>query len=141
MTDEPLPDAGLPDAELDVLACLWRGGEMTARQLREALADYRPMTHSAVSTLLARLQEKGLVARRKGPAGKAFLFRAVGKPQRTYRRIVGDLVERIFGGDPLAIVSSLFESRRPTPEELDRLEELVEQLRERQQRPKKGVKR
>jgi predicted transcriptional regulator len=122
-------EPSLPDAELDVLACLWRQGELTARQIREALEGYRPMTHSAVSTLLARLHEKGLVTRRKGPVGKALLFKAAGRPQRAYRRIVGDLLERVFGGDPLAVVSSLFESRRPTPQELEQLQQLVEQLR------------
>jgi predicted transcriptional regulator len=90
------------------------------------------MTHSAVSTLLARLHEKGLVTRRKGPVGKALLFKAASRPQRAYRRILGDLLERVFGGDPLAVVSSLFETRRPTPEELERLEQLVEQLRREQ---------
>ena len=73
-------DDALPDAELEVLACLWQKGEATARDVREAMASYRPLTHSAVSTLLARLQEKGLVGRRKGPVGKAFLFRATDRP-------------------------------------------------------------
>jgi BlaI family transcriptional regulator, penicillinase repressor len=122
-------DDALPDAELEVLARLWQKGEATAREIREAMAAYRPLTHSAVSTLLARLQEKGLVARRKGPVGKAFLFRATGRPKRTRRRLVGDLVERVFGGDPLAVVSSLFETRPPSAQELDRLEELLGQLR------------
>jgi predicted transcriptional regulator len=123
-------DQSLPDAELDVLACLWRHGELTARKIREAMDEYRPMTHSAVSTLLARLHDKGLVARRKGPVGKALLFRAIPRPKRGYQRILGDLLDRVFGGDPLAVVSSLFETRRPTAEELDQLQALVHQLRE-----------
>jgi BlaI family transcriptional regulator, penicillinase repressor len=122
-------DDGLPDAELEVLACLWQKGEATARDVREAMAGFRPLTHSAVSTLLARLQEKGLVSRRKGPVGKAFLFRAAGRPQRTRGRLVGDLLERVFGGDALAVVSSLFETRPPNAEELDRLQRLLEELR------------
>ena len=122
-------DDALPDAELEVLACLWQKGEATARDIREAMAAYRPLTHSAVSTLLARLQEKRLVARRKGPVGKAFLFRATSRPRRTRRRLVGDLVERVFGGDPLAVVSSLFETRPPSAQDLDQLEKLLGQLR------------
>ena len=122
-------EPALPDAELEVLACLWQKGEATAREVREAMRAYRPLTHSAVSTLLARLQEKGLVGRRKGPVGKAFLFRAVGRQATTRRRLVGDLLERVFGGDALAIVSSLFETRPPNAEELDRLERLLGELR------------
>jgi BlaI family transcriptional regulator, penicillinase repressor len=122
-------EPALPDAELEVLACLWKQGEATARDVREAMAAYRPLTHSAVSTLLARLQEKGLVDRRKGPVGKAFLFRAVGRPTTTRRRLVGELLERVFGGDALAVVSSLFETRPPNADELDHLERMLAELR------------
>jgi BlaI family transcriptional regulator, penicillinase repressor len=119
----------LPDAELEVLACLWEKGEATAREVREAIGRFRPLTHSAVSTLLTRLQEKGLVDRRKGPIGKAFLFRPTDRPKRTRRRLLGDLLERVFGGDPLAVVNSLFETRPPSAEELNALEQLLAQLR------------
>lgn len=125
MSEEP----GVPDAEMEVLACLWQKGEATARGVREALESFRPLTHSAVSTLLSRLQERGLVTRRKGPTGKAFLFRAAKQPQQTQRRLLQELRERIFGGDTLAIVSSLFETRPPTLQELQGLEELLDQLR------------
>jgi len=137
-------DQPLPDAELEVLASLWRKGEATARDVREELKAFRPLTHSAVSTLLTRLQEKGLVTRRKGPVGKAFLFRAADRPKRTRRRLVGDLVERVFGGDALAVVSSLFETRPPSAEELDRLQLLLDQLRagsDRSMAPQKKGKR
>jgi BlaI family transcriptional regulator, penicillinase repressor len=122
-------DQELPDAELEVLACLWQKGEATAREVRESMEGYRPLTHSAVSTLLTRLQDKGLVSRRKGTVGKAFLFRANERPKRTRSRLVGDLLERVFGGDALAVVSSLFETRTPTEDELERLQKLLDELK------------
>lgn len=120
----------LPGAELDVLSCLWKHGELTAREVREKLAGSRPMTHSAVSTLLARLLEKGMVTRKK--QGRSFGYRAVRKAQRAGRRVVSETLERVFGGNPAAVVSSLFETRPPTAEELDQLQNLVDQLRSQQ---------
>jgi predicted transcriptional regulator len=122
-------DQSLPDAELEVLASLWQSGEATARQVRERLQAFRPLTHSAVCTLLTRLQDKGLIARRKGPIGKAFLYWAVERPKRTRRKLIGDLLERIFGGDHLAVVSSLFETRPPNAAEIEKLQGLLDQLR------------
>ena len=58
----------LPDAELEVLTCLHRRGEATARDIREALWDQRQMAHVYVLTLLGRLERSGLVERRKGPS-------------------------------------------------------------------------
>jgi BlaI family penicillinase repressor len=122
----------LPDAELEVLACLWKqGGEGTARQIRETLEPYRPMAHGSVMTLLKRLEEKGLVTRRKGSVGKAFIFQAARKPGPTYRRLVRDLLDRVFGGNGLALVHSLFETRPPTPEEIDDLQQMLDELRAR----------
>ena len=126
----------LPDAELDVLSCLWKHGDLTAREVREQLASSRPMTHSAVSTLLIRLLEKGMVTRRK--SGRSFAYRAVKKAQRAGIRVVSETLERVFGGNPIAVVSSLFESRRPTADELNQLQELVDQLRT--QQSQKGAK-
>jgi len=125
----------LPDAELEVLACLWRHHELTAREVREQMETYRPMTHSAVSTLLRRLQDKRLITRKKGPVGKAFVYRAAVAPRRAYRRIVRELMERVFGGNGMALVSALFETHPPTAEQLDELQDLLDELRRKQGGP------
>jgi predicted transcriptional regulator len=119
-----------PDAELEVLGILSRLGEATAAQLREELAMTRPLTHSAVNTLLTRLMDKALVSRRKGPVGKAFLYRAVRKGKRAGSRALRDLARRLFDGDPAAVVASLYETRRPTKDEIDQLERLLDALRD-----------
>jgi BlaI family transcriptional regulator, penicillinase repressor len=124
----------LPPAERDVLACIYRLREPTARQLREALHSFRPMAHGSVLTLLNRLEAKGLVAKKKGPAGKAFIYRATQARQSTFTHLLRDLVHRVFEGDPVSLVASLFETRPPTKEEVARLEAMLKDLR-RQRRP------
>jgi len=119
----------LPDAELEVLACLWQKDEASAREVREAMDSYRPMTHGAMATLLKRLEAKGLVARRKGLVGKAFLYRPTRAPEPMYRKIMRDLRQRVFGGSGVAMVASLFETAVPSDEELAALEKLLDELR------------
>jgi BlaI family penicillinase repressor len=119
----------LPDAELDVLACLWRRGKATARQVREALERYRPMAHGSVATLLGRLQSKGLVSREKGAVGKAFVYAPTVRQRLGYRRVVRELLRRIFGGNSVALVASLFETQPPTSAELEDLQRLLDELR------------
>ena len=127
-------DADLPDAELDVMLCLWRKGPQTAAAIREALAPGRRMTHASVSTLLARLTHKGLVTREKGSVGKAFVFQAMVERNPIQRQLVGDLLDRVFGGSGIALISTLLESRRPSARELDELSTLVQELRSRKSR-------
>lgn len=123
----------LPDAELEVMACLWQLREATARQLREAMLEYRPMAHTSMVTLLGRLEAKGMVKRAKGPVGKAFVYAPLRRPNKTYRRVIGDVLERIFGGNGPALVASLFETKPPTPAELAQLQDLLDRLRRKNQ--------
>lgn len=117
----------LPDAELDVLACLWNRSEVTAAEIRQQLAPYRPMAHGSVLTLLDRLSKKGLVTREKSSRGKAYVFRCVYQPAPTRRRIVRRLMDRLFDGNPVALVATLLESCAPDPEALKQIRQLLQE--------------
>jgi predicted transcriptional regulator len=119
----------LPDAELEVMACLWQSGPLTARQVREQLKPHRPLAHASVCTLLGRLEDKEFVSREKGPIGKAFVYTARVKPAQTHRQLLGSLLDRVFAGSGVALVASLFETKAPSPEEIKELEALLKQLR------------
>jgi predicted transcriptional regulator len=123
----------LPDAEADVLAALYELGDGTARDVREHLERRRPMAHASVATLLGRLEDRGLIRRRKGDSGKAFIYSPTTARPRAFagslKRAL-DVVERGFGGSSVALIASLFETRRPTADELQALRQLVKQYDE-----------
>jgi BlaI family penicillinase repressor len=131
----------IPSAELDVMRCLWQGAPRTAREIREELHTERPLSHSSVCTLLGRLEAKGFVVREKGTNGKAFVYRAARPPNRTKRRLVADLLDRLFAGRGVDLVAALFESKPPTDEQLDDLQALLNILRLRRRRGEKGTDR
>jgi len=126
----PAKPVELPDAELEVLACLWHQGPQTAAEIRKQLHSFRPMAHGSVVTLLSRLVEKDLVAREKSGQGKAFLFRAVHPAEPTLLRIVRQLKNRIFGGSRVAMLASLLEIGPPSPKELDEMRGLLDSLKQ-----------
>ncbi len=126
-----------PEAELEVLACLHDGGEMDARSVGMRLRSSRPLAHSSVVTLLQRLESKRLVARRPAPAGKAFLYRATRRSAGARDSVLRRLVSRVFGGDRLSVVSTLFRSAPATETEIEALRDLVEQLHG----PRRGKRR
>jgi len=118
----------LPEAELEVLACLWNAGAMTAGEIRTQLQPYRPMAHGSVLTLLNRLSTKKLVKRERSGQGKSFAYRAARNAGPTQRHILRKLKQRIFGGSSVAMVASLLESHPTSPEELQELKALLEQF-------------
>jgi predicted transcriptional regulator len=121
--------ARIPDAEADVLSALFDVDEATARTVRERLVKKRPMAHGTVVTLLRRLEDRGLVKRRKADHGKAFVYSPAKAHARTFGPVVSSLMQRAFGGKPAALVASLFETRPPSAQEIDELEALVKRLK------------
>ena len=120
---------------MDVLACVYRRSAATAREIREDLSVERPMAHGSVVTLLKRLEHRGLVTRRKGDVGKAFLYSATRKQSTTVKPVLKRLVNRVFGGDAAALVASLFETRPPTAAEVKSIEALLREHRQKKDRP------
>lgn len=124
-----MPDARIPEAELELLACLNRLGFATARELRDALARQRPMAHGSVLTLLGRLEAKELVEKEKGDSGKAFVYRPTRRGAAVTRPLLRKLVDRVFGGSSVSLVATLLDSKKPTAAELDEMQQLLDKLR------------
>lgn len=124
-------DDALPEAELEVLACLHDAGEARAADVRRRLEPYRPMSHPSVLTLLRRLEAKGLVRRRDAEVGKAHLYSAVPSPESTFREVAHRMVRRVFGNDAVSLVSALYDARSPSDHEIARLRALLDELEQR----------
>jgi BlaI family transcriptional regulator, penicillinase repressor len=124
-----MTEKNVPTAELEVLACLRQMEQATAREIREHMQTYRPMTHGSVVNLLKRLEAKKLISKKKGLVGKAFIYRPLAAAAGIYENLMNKLLNRVFGGDSLALVSSLFETRPPDSRQLEELEKLLEELR------------
>jgi predicted transcriptional regulator len=92
------------------------------------------MAHGSVLTLLGRLEQRGCVTRRKGPTGKAFVYTACSTPTSAVRPVLTRLVTRVFAGRPVDLVASLFETRPPSPHELQEIERLVRDLKRKRRR-------
>lgn len=110
--------------ELEILAILWRLGEATVREVYEEIrsADV-PIVQNTVQAFLRTMEEKGLVTHRE--RGRAFVYRPCKQRETTGRRLVGGLLNTVYDGAIDQLVDSLFSFRKPSPEELDRLESII----------------
>lgn len=131
---EQAGDDFLPEAELEVLACLHDLGEAEASELRVRMEPYRPMTHASMVTLLKRLEARGLVTHRKADRGKAFVYTATRDARETYQSVIERLLERVFRDKRLEMVASLFDAKAPTEKELGELRDLVDSLQKRKRK-------
>lgn len=119
--------------ELEVLQVLWERGPCTVRQVLQKLnrSRSRSRAYTSVMSLLNVMVDKGLLRRK--PLGKAFLYTARVQQQPTLREMVGDLVERAFGGSAEQLVAHALEQTDPTPQELDEIRRLIDAYRSRKE--------
>lgn len=95
-------------------------GEGTVREIHRALAASRPRAYTTVMTIMDRLEQKGIVARRK--VGRAFCYHARLSAEEARLKAVEKIVEGFFDGSPAALaahlssVSSIVSQREPVPE-------------------------
>ena len=94
----------LGELQLAILQVLWRRGEASAAEVHEALAA-RGLAPTTIATMLRKMEARRIVAHRQ--TGRTFVWRARVERERVHRSMVGDLIERLFGGDPKALVDHL----------------------------------
>ena len=95
----------LAPLELECLSVLWPLGEGTVRDIHRALAASRPRAYTTVMTIMDRLEQKGIVARRK--VGRAFRYQARLSAQEARLKAVEKIVEGFFDGSPEALAAHL----------------------------------
>ena len=113
------------DAELSILRVLWERGPSTVRQVHEVLVGARQAGYTTVLKLLQIMTEKGLVERDESARTHIYIPRY--SEEHTQRQLVGDLLERAFGGSSLKLVMQALAARKATPEELAEIRRLLEQ--------------
>lgn len=116
----------LGDLQSAIMRVLWRRGEASAADVHAALLAERGLAPTTISTMLRKMEEKGVVMHRKD--GRQFLYRPAVSQEEVRRSMVGDLVDRLFAGDPGQLVSHLLSQHEVSGEEVAELKALLEEL-------------
>lgn len=121
--------APLAKSELELARVVWRLGEATVRQVLDELPADRGLDFATVQTYLRRLEGKGYLRVRQ--RGRANVYASRIPPDRVVSEVVRDFVDRLFDGQPLPLVEHLIEDRGLSDEEIDQLQLMLDQLKER----------
>jgi predicted transcriptional regulator len=113
----------LTDAELRLMDVLWEKGPSTVAAVIESLPVKPALAYSTVITTLRILESKGYVRHKK--EGRAFLYEPLVGRSEARRGAVASLVRRFFDGSPDLLMAHLFEGRKISARELERLRKLI----------------
>ncbi|WP_395746763.1 BlaI/MecI/CopY family transcriptional regulator [Prosthecobacter sp.] len=114
--------------ERQIMDIIYAKGEATASEVAAAMTD--APSYSAVRALLRILEEKGMLKHRED--GKRYVFLPTQSVQKASRSALKNLVQTFFEGSVANAVAALVDGREKiSPEELERLESIIKQARNR----------
>jgi BlaI family penicillinase repressor len=124
MVQRPLPT----DAELAILTVLWRRGPSTVRDVFEALREDAGTGYTTVLKLLQIMMQKGLVKRDESQ--RSHVYRAAATEEQTQKRLVGELLDKAFGGSSPQLVMRALSLKPASREELAAIRALLDEADE-----------
>ncbi len=115
----------LGELQLQVFDHLSELGEGTVYSVLDRFPEGRRPRYTTVLTVLRSLEKKGLITHRT--EDRAYVFVPKVKPAQVRRQVLRDVVDRVFGGSPRALVSALLSVETVTPEVLEELKTMIAQ--------------
>jgi len=107
----------LTPLELEIMQVLWAEGGCTVAEVQPKLQA--KLAYTTVQTMLNVLLRKKKVVRAQ--EGRAFRYQAAVSRERATGGALQDLVRRMFGGSPEAMLMAMVDTRQITAEELQRV--------------------
>jgi predicted transcriptional regulator len=119
------PAKELTGRELEVMHAVWRlGGTPTVAEVREELArSGLDRAYTTVATLLKILCDKEFLA--QASSERPFTYRPLQTYEDVSRRLLVDLLDRVFLGSREQLLMRLIERRKLSPRERALLDELL----------------
>ena len=118
----------LSKSELEIARILWALKNATVREVFEEASELREIDFATVQTYLRRLEKKGYAKAKLD--GRVRVYSPRVKPQTVIRETIGDLVDRLFGGEAMPLMQHLIEERDLSDDDIAKLRELLDKAEE-----------
>ena len=114
------------DAELAILRVLWERGPSTVRAVTDAIQEERGTGYTTALKLMQIMTDKGLVQR--DDTNRSHVYEAVAAAEETQRQLVGDLLDRAFGGSAQQLVLQALSGRKASRADLAEIRKLLDEM-------------
>ncbi len=115
-------------SEWKIMEYLWEESPKTLMQLVRAMNEQVGWAKSTVTTMVSRMEAKGLLRYEEGGRAK-LIYPAVSREQVAEQE-TASLVDRVFGGSLTSLVAQFVSSRSMSRKDIDELYELLKKAEE-----------
>ena len=117
---------GLSENEWYIMQVLWEKSPSTLREICDALKESKGWTKHAVTSFLKRMLEKGAV--KVDESGKVKEYFAVWSREDTILEETHSILDRVYRGDLLLMVSNAVKEQKLSKEEIEELKNMLDRL-------------
>ncbi|MBI1315219.1 BlaI/MecI/CopY family transcriptional regulator [bacterium] len=118
------------EVELQILKVLWDQGPSPVRDIHARLNADKGTNYSTTVKMLSVMLEKGLVKRDENVS--PFVYRAALSREKAGKRMLNNLIEKVYDGATMSLVLQALASTAATKEELEEARRLLDQLEAKQ---------
>ena len=119
---------GPTEREMEILRCLWQNGPSTVRQVNGAMNARQKTGYTTTLKLMQIMMDMGLLIR--DDSQFKHLFEAAVSEESTQNQVVGNLLDRVFGGSTEKLVMRALSAKKVSKKDLARIRELIERMEE-----------
>ncbi len=120
------PAKELTERELEVMQVFWKHEQATAAEARDILAaEGLDRAYPTIANLVRLLFEKGLLEATN--SDRPFRYRAVRSFEEVSSNLLGDMLERVFGGSREQLFVRLLEQKKLTAAERRILQRILKE--------------
>ncbi len=123
----PRPTSSHPtEVEMQILRILRELGPSPVREIHKRLEAAKGTNYSTTVKMLAVMLQKGLVKRNED--AQPHVYRPALTRAKTGKRILDDLIEKVYEGSAMALVLQALSAGKATKEELDEVRRILDQM-------------
>lgn len=113
----------LTPVEHELMEILWKIRQGTVHEVMEHLPKSRKLAYTSVSTMLRILQQKKILGAEK--VGRQHIYQPLLHKEKFTTHSVNHMVNQVFSGSPVELVTYLMNQRKLTTQELSEIQKLI----------------
>lgn len=114
------------EGELEILNILWDSGARTVREVHEVLAQSKEVGYTTTLKLMQIMHDKQLLHR--DASAKTHIYNAAVSREETQGRLLGKMIDTVFGGSATRMVMQALGNHKTTPDELDEIRRYLAEM-------------
>ena len=120
-----MKDVKPSDLEMQILSVLWENGDMTVREVLEAMPDGKKRAYTSILSVMQVMEKKGLL--KHSTRGTAHVYKPAVNKKKIIQPFMKKVLNEVFGGKPSAMMQALFTETPINDKEMAQIQEILKE--------------